>query len=66
MGIVIVILLGLLGWVAYRYLSQNRLEILRSELPGSKESPEEILDRRLAEGKIDREQYRQIRQTLRS
>jgi len=66
MGIVFVILLALLGWVIYRYLSQGRLEILRSELPGSKESPEDVLKRRLAEGKIDQEEYRHIRRTLHS
>ncbi len=66
MGIILVILLALIGWVIYRYLSQGRLEILRSEIPGSKETPEDILDRRLAEGKINQEEYGHIRRTLHS
>jgi putative membrane protein len=33
-------------------------------LPGSRESPKEILDRRLASGELTVEQYQQLRDTL--
>jgi uncharacterized membrane protein len=66
MGVLLVLLLVLVGWLVYRYLSQGRLDLLKSDLGGSDQSPEDILKRRLAEGKIDEKEYARIRRTLHS
>jgi uncharacterized membrane protein len=66
MGIIFVVLLILAGWLVYRAWSQGKLDLLRSDRFGSHESPEDILKRRLAEGKIDEKEYKRIRQSLRS
>ena len=64
MGIIFVVLLVVIGWLAYRYLSQGKLDLLKQDLLGSSQSPEDILKRRLAEGKIDEKEYDRIRRTL--
>jgi uncharacterized membrane protein len=66
MGIVVVLFLIVVGWLVYRYRSQGRLDILRSDATRSSQAPEDILKRRLAEGKIDQQEYTRIRRTLRS
>jgi uncharacterized membrane protein len=66
MGIVVVLFLIIAGWLAYRYWSQGSLDILRSDTSRSSQTPEDILMRRLAEGKIDQQEYTRIRRTLRS
>jgi uncharacterized membrane protein len=66
MGIVFVLLLVVAGWLVYRYLSQGRLDLLRSDFTESSQSPEDTLKRRLAEGRIDEKEYTRIRRTLRS
>jgi uncharacterized membrane protein len=66
MGIVVVLFLIIAGWLAYRYWSQGALDILRSDTTRSSQTPEDILTRRLAEGKIDQQEYTRIRRTLRS
>jgi uncharacterized membrane protein len=66
MGIILVLFLILAGWLVYRYLSQGKLDLLKSDLTGSSQSPEDILKQRLAEGKIDEKEYDRIRRTLRS
>ena len=64
MGIVFVLLLILAGWLIYRYWSQNGLDIVRSDGKGLHQTPEDILKRRLAEGKIDEKEYTRIRRTI--
>ena len=64
MGIVFLVILILIGWLVYRYWSQGRLDILKSDLFRPGESAEDILKRRLAEGKIDEKEYTRIRRTL--
>lgn len=66
MGIILVLFLILAGWLVYRYLSQGKLDLLKADLTGSSQSPEDILKQRLAEGKIDEKEYDRIRRTLRS
>jgi uncharacterized membrane protein len=66
MGIVLVLFLVLIGWLVYRYLSQGRLDLLKSDITGPSQSPEDILKQRLAEGKIDEKEYARIRRTLHS
>ncbi len=66
MGILFVLLLIFSGWLIYRYWSQGRLDILQSDGTRSSRAPEDILKRRLAEGKIDQQEYTRIRRTLRS
>ena len=66
MGIIWVLLLVAAGWLAYRYVSQRNLTIVRSESDGTHETPEDILKRRLAEGAIDQREFNRIRRTLRS
>ncbi len=64
MGIIVVVVLAVFGWLAYRYLSQGNLDTLKQDLLGSSQSPEDILKRRLAEGKINEKEYDRIRRTL--
>ncbi len=66
MGVVLVLLLVLVGWLVYRYLSQGRLDLLKLDPGGPGQSPEDILKRRLAEGTIDEKEYARIRRTLHS
>jgi uncharacterized membrane protein len=67
MGIVAAILLAVLaGWLIYRYRNQGTFDILRSDGTRSSETPEDILKRRLAEGKIDEKEFIRIRRTLSS
>jgi uncharacterized membrane protein len=66
MGILFLALLVIVGWLVYRYVSQGKLDLLRSDGGGLGCSPEDILKRRLAEGKIDEKEYRRIRRSLSS
>lgn len=66
MGIIFVVLLVIIGWFAYRYVSQGNLDLLKSDPSGSSRSPEDTIKRRLAEGKIDVQEYDRILRTLRS
>jgi len=66
MGVVLVLFVVVAGWLVYRYLSQGRLDLLRSDFTESSQSPEDTLKRRLAEGRIDEKEYTRIRRTLRS
>jgi uncharacterized membrane protein len=66
MGILFLILLVVAGWLVYRYVSQGKLDLLRSDAGGSGRSAEDILKRRLAEGSIDEKEYDRIRRTLRT
>ena len=67
MGIVLVVLLAIVaGLLIFRYRSQDTLDILQSDRNRSNQTPEDILKRRLAEGKIDEKEYNRIRRTLSS
>jgi len=67
MGIVLVVLLAIVaGLLIFRYRSQDTLDILQSDRNRSNQTPEDILKRRLAEGKIDEREYNRIRRTLSS
>jgi uncharacterized membrane protein len=66
MGILFLALLVIVGWLVYRHVSQGKLDLLRSDGGGLGRSPEDILKRRLAEGKIDEKEYRRIRRSLSS
>jgi len=66
MGIILILFLIFAGWLVYRYWSQGKLDIMRSDSGGTQRTPEDILKRRLAEGTIDQREYNRIRRTLRS
>jgi uncharacterized membrane protein len=66
MGIIFIVLLVIIGWLAFRYVSQGNLDLLKSDPSGSSRSPEDTLKQRLAEGKIDEKEYDRILRTLRS
>lgn len=54
-----IVLIGLLVWAAVTLLPGSR-----GGNRGRQETPEEILDRRFAQGELDLEQYRQARDEL--
>jgi uncharacterized membrane protein len=67
MGLILLVLLVIVaGLLIYRYRSQDALDILQSDRNRSNQTPEDILKRRLAEGKIDEKEYSRIRRTLSS
>jgi uncharacterized membrane protein len=67
MGAIVLVLLAIAaGLLIYRYRSQGTLDILQSDRNRANQTPQDILKRRLAEGKIDEKEYSRIRRTISS
>ncbi len=60
-GMMLVVLLISLGFGAWALVTLTRSD---KRTPAATESARQILDRRLASGEIDQEQYQQLRRTL--
>jgi putative membrane protein len=56
--VVFAFVVGAVAWIA------RELRTRRDQVPATSMSPAEILDRRLASGEIEAEQYIQLRRTL--
>ena len=64
MGFLILVVLIVIAYLIFRSYQQGKIDLSKFGLSGNNESPEDILKKRLAEGKITEDEYNRIKKTM--
>lgn len=64
MGLLFLVVLIVIAYLVYRSYQQGKIDLSGFGFSGKNESPLDILKKRLAEGKINEEEYNRIKKTM--
>jgi uncharacterized membrane protein len=64
MGLLFLVVLIIIAYLIFRSYDQGKIDLSKFGFSGKNESPQDILKKRLAEGKITEDEYNRIKKTM--